>query len=388
MKTQLILIAPVALGATLHAQAVETNVDYSLTPPIATQVDSPTAAGTANTTGDPNIFFEHGWYFRVAGDMDEAALTGANMTFIDPGGAGPHQYMTWTDINGRGLFAGRQDAYVYTNGPSAGTMMITLTMRNISGSPQVLNVFNYVDIDLCSLAQNQGVATPTQITVTEASCGEVVEFHGIGADLSDMGAFGATELGLSGDGLVTTLASATAFGPADFSGAFQWADRTIAPRECLSFQVYFVHNVGLTNESAFAMHGFAKNGTNALGVVGAPEINITEAPATNVTSGMASTFDVELSNAPNGAPNLLLVAFGRGTFPGIAGFDICVDLGTTISLFNIANAAGEASTTFTVPSNAALAGINLNMQYLVQDSTVPMGRGSNTCCAEVKVGSK
>ncbi len=386
----LYLTLPLLAGG-LSAQATDGNVSYTALAPTTTQVESPSANFTADSVGEADLLFENGWYYRIAGDTMEIPFSDdGTMTVDDPAGAGPRTSIKWADVDNRGMLSAAQDIFVYSTGATEGVAIVSMSLTNISSAPIVVNVFNYGDVDLCALGADIAVGAAIgsggfNHDLTEVSCTQTCSYSGLGADLTDMGAFSGDELTLS-DPALTTLLNTLAFGPGDYVGANQWQDRTIRPGECVTYTATYTHNRAAGRFATYERYGSCTNGTNAAGVVGHPCISASDLALADITGGTVTSFDVELSNAPAAAPSFFLASLSRGNTPLFPGINICVNLQSAITLFTLTDAAGEAATTMSIPSDASLFGQTINFQYLVSDSSAANGLGTHTCCLEMAVG--
>lgn len=199
--------------------------------------------GVSATTTQDHLF-ETGWFFRVAGDTREFPI-GAPST---QNYAAATSTLNWTDVAARGLFSAQEVSTVTNFSGPSGRIEMTLTITNLSAStPLVIDIFHMLDFDLQPTAGNDSA---TQIGTTRMGLtdpgGATAEYVGINATAYMVRPFGGTDLGaVLDDTAVTNLDnSGLPFGPADFTSAMQWANRTIAPSGSASFVAQFSVNTG------------------------------------------------------------------------------------------------------------------------------------------------
>ncbi|NOT53561.1 MAG: BACON domain-containing protein, partial [Deltaproteobacteria bacterium] len=211
------------------------------------------ASPSANFTGvSPTLsqdhLFETGWWFRVSG--------GAAETFfpvpITQNYTGDTATLDWTSLGGA-LFSAQlkwvvnNDATV-TGFPS-GTVRGEMTITNLSAvNPLTLSLFNMADFDVQPTAGNDtAVLGPTGgIDISDAGT-NIARYRGIGADAYLVRAFDGASVtdvaGVLSDAAVNNFDNTgLPFGPGDFTGGWQWKDRTIPASGTLKVEVVLTVN--------------------------------------------------------------------------------------------------------------------------------------------------
>ena len=132
--------------------------------------------------------------------------------------------------------------------PGVGNAVSRLTIRNIGTSPRTLQLFAYFDFDVCGGTQNTAVGTTTPDgfvhTLVGGAC-NAVEVFALGADADQVAPFASIRgqiLGGCPDYTSAPFSPGGMFGPADYTSAFQWKDRTIMPLQTI--EVYTVSTDG------------------------------------------------------------------------------------------------------------------------------------------------
>jgi hypothetical protein len=232
------LAAALAAAATsLPAQNLtigDGNMVFTTVAPSA----SSTLPCAANLIGDAmgtDHAFEHWWYFRVSGDASEMPLRLVGTVVRSVAPSGTHLDSDFDDIESRGLFRARLDGDVYSAGPASGVVISRLSLLNISGAPQTVSVFAYLDLDVAgTFGDDYAVGDDQHQVVTDAS-GVRIEFRARGSDFGDLGVYPSLRNQLS-NGSITALSGAhSPILGADYTGAFEWRDRVVQPGEWVTF---------------------------------------------------------------------------------------------------------------------------------------------------------
>jgi uncharacterized repeat protein (TIGR01451 family) len=234
------------ITGSLTGSIVDDNASFALN---SSSFDASPAAdfkGVSPTLAQDHVF-ETGWWFRVAGDPQETFFP------LPTSGSGTADALTydWADVGGRGLFSAR---LVWTvtdrdglGGPAPGGKVAgALTVTNIGVADLTLNLFTMTDFDL-QPAVGDDTATlrsPVQIALADAGTNKAA-FVGIDADAYLVRPFGTTDVGaVLSDASVTDFDSTgLPFGPADFTGGWQWKNRVIPAGGSLTATVVIAVNV-------------------------------------------------------------------------------------------------------------------------------------------------
>lgn len=189
--------------------------------------------GIAITLSDPSgvdHVFELFYFYRVSGDTSESPIVTP-----DSGSASGNEITyIWSDLDGRGLLSAILTFELVADGLGA-TVEARLGLTNISaaGGSITVDTFYYFDPDLANSPGNDSgtlIAAPNQILVSDDATMVTGTFTGlVGVTAFQVDAFSIIR-DLLNDGAVDNLDdSGLPFGPADFTGAFQWAGVTIGP---------------------------------------------------------------------------------------------------------------------------------------------------------------
>lgn len=226
------LAATVALAPALaSAQGTITNANAT----YATTATPWDTTPTANYTGISSVgaatdqLFEAGWWFRLAGDTQEFFFPVPTTQNY----AGNTATISWTNVGGRGFDA--QLVITITGGGGIiGTVTHDMTVSNPGAAPLDIDLFVMADVDVQPTAGNDNAASvdPNGIRITHATNADFIEFRGIAANAYLVRPFSASAdvAGLLSDTSLNNFDSTgLPFGPADFTGGFQWNTTTVAP---------------------------------------------------------------------------------------------------------------------------------------------------------------
>ena len=167
------------LSASAASQIIDGNVSYAWTPPTATQLESIDPNFSANPS-ITDVLFEQWWAYRINNDPDEIYLDSTNLVIAT---SGSHADFDWTDVGGRGLIDAALDLDVASTGSFSGELTASMTITNISTAVITLNLFHYVDLDICSAVPNSASGTPFAHDVSSALCPtEIVTVEAAQAD--------------------------------------------------------------------------------------------------------------------------------------------------------------------------------------------------------------
>lgn len=242
-----------SLCASLAAQGTITdgNVTYTI-------VNVPTSCTSVNGlvnfhANGTDTSYQHWYYYCVAGDASACALNSAGsqltQTYV-----GDTATLKWANADGRGLAV----VWVITLAPISGTSGAALShiaFTNNTGSPIRLNVYGYLDIDLQNTFANdnaRGRVTGAGDMVHDLTDGgggaDTFSVYADQPDLDEVSVFAGTRNKILAQGggcpvLGPAFAAAGgAFGPGDYTGAFQWQNRPLNPGETLDVWMVLMHN--------------------------------------------------------------------------------------------------------------------------------------------------
>ena len=246
-------IAAVILGTGSAAQAqitITPNGDGAATTTgvlnMVSLPSSPILFNLGNSNFRPSTpasidqMFQHFWGFRGNADARNywfcnnvgggvactAATVGNNLGTLNSGG-----------VDGNAFSAGSAYNFDYairwkiTHDGVGPNVLTWITITNQAAAPLVINLFNFADIDINATAAGDifGVAGGgTQFNLTDA--GSNMQYVGFSADRfqADTAASGSLRNAYNTGGLLN-LTNTVAGSGVDFTGMFQWSNRTIAP---------------------------------------------------------------------------------------------------------------------------------------------------------------
>lgn len=314
--------------------------------------------------------FEHWWYYRVAGDTREFSLRAIGPLTSGVTPSNDHGDRDWGNVDNRNLIEASLDFDVYDTGPASGVVISRLTVMNVTNAPLTLSLFCYTDLDIAG-SSGDDVATGTGSShfVTDAS-GVSIEVRALGSDRSAVANYPAL-FDLLTNSVVDNLNNSVPPFTGDYTGAFQWQNRTLQPFEQRTFQVVMAAN----------------NTANALPVI------------EHFGSGNGRTFEIDTQTLllqDNAGPRLFSVRM-KGALPNaehrvVTGFQsipgglpvfqnfggngvpLLVDPFTFIGIyFGFTNAQGQAEVLFPVPPTPYLTGLEFFHQAFYVDAAAPNG---------------
>jgi hypothetical protein len=375
MRTLVSLAAAAASAATASAQLVtgtitDANAVYehaSFATGIGSALGSTSFRGNGPTA--PDQVYQTIWLWRLDADPREYVFhNGAAQGALSSVYTTNRVVHSWADVDLRGLAATR-DVQVFSAGPGAGFAVDKMTVTNNTGAPILLNLFAYVDIDVCGTpAGDSAVANPNnnKISITDPGCTTVMEAFAPGADHYELGIYPALRARLV-DALFDNLTdTGLPFGPADVTGAWQWQSRQVAPGASLTAYVVLaldrVHS-GCVSVARASTYGAGKPGTN-----GVPLFDTTVLPLLGRTANLTVT-----SGLAGSAPFFILGAAAANIpFPPFG--TILVDPNGA-ALFGGApfDASHESRTPIGIPNSPFLCSTAVNVQAFIAD---PAATGS------------
>lgn len=235
-----LLAVAAALPGMAHAQICTlTAAAASYVIPATSHYDAtPTSNFTGVGTGD--YVFEDGWWFRVAGDTQEAFFPAPTTTTC----AGAGGTISWADVSARGLFSATNTLALTSTTANTGELILTMAITNLSTTtPLVISLFHAVDFDVNGSAATDNVTllnANNYLRIADTTAG-VAEYRAFGPPSNALlvRPFAATTdvFGVLGDTAITNFDNSGV--PAtsiDFTGAFQW-NLTIPPSGTSSVSV-------------------------------------------------------------------------------------------------------------------------------------------------------
>lgn len=199
--------------------------------------------------GTTDHVFQNWWWFRVDNvDTREYALSGltsqsyvgavATLTFTEPEGIDFTLVYTITDLGG-----------------NSATLVASLTALNNSGRAMDLNLFNYVDYDVGGSFGNDsatllGPAPNARMRITDGGGPDFTEFLGVGFPAWEVDTW-ANVSGRLADGFINNYSNTgLPFGPADWTGAYQWRIRQLRAGQSVTVVEGLSINTGAVPEPA------------------------------------------------------------------------------------------------------------------------------------------
>lgn len=247
---------------------------------------------------------------------------------------------------------------------SAGNAVSRIRVTNTSNQAATLQLYAYFDIDFCASAANNNatgsLGTNARVhNITNASCPtEFLELYAAGADGDAAAAFATLRGQITAgcpDFTLAPFSPGGVFGPADYTGAFQWANRVVAPGQSLEARVLIGHNVShraCGNAAAISPYG-TPSGANATltGVM---------------TPVLGSVTELQVHGGQPSAAGAFLMDVAPTNIP-IAGLTMLVIPSVTISA--ALDASGSGRLEFPIPYRAFFCGASSYVQYVYIDPT-------------------
>ena len=366
MRTILSLSAAALFAASASAQLVtgsitDGNVTYAHTS-FPTTTTSAGGLGNFLTAGQDHLY-QATWCYRIAGDSQEYAFnSGVAQGATSSTYLGNRVVHTWADVDNRGIAAMR-DIRVYSTGATAGVCIEKMTVTNNTGAAIQLNLFAYADFDQCASAGGDSAGanpTPDRVQITDTACTASTQIFAPGSDNYEVTAFATVRgklLDLAVDDLNNT---GLPFGPGDFTGAWQWQNRTVNAGG--SFTAYFIMAVDAIHSGCMSPAGVQTYGAGKAGTNGVPAFD------TSVLPFLGSTGNLTINNGVAGSPFLILG--GAATNIPFAPFGtILVDL-TGAAMFSGApfDGANKSVTPIPIPNGINLCNANVFIQAFLGDA--------------------
>lgn len=372
------LASAAALSAALAAQSLTiTDGNMSMTTgALSSSSQSPCGFALAADALGTNHAYEHWWYYRVAGDTRENALRA-----IGPVSGGVTPFLTHADrdladVDLRGILRASVDFDVYDSGPASGVVVSRLTLTNTSNAALTLDLFSYQDLDISGTYGDDVVTgNGTHHVVTDWT-GVQIDVRAPGADHSDIGAYPSVRTLLTNtsvDNLTDTLPPFNG----DYTGAFQWSNRTLQPGEQRSFSVVFAVDTAASRVPEVEHYG---RGSTLV-----PEIYTDTLPLQD--NSQLRQLGIHLRNAlPNSPVGLLSNTTPANGLPFL-NCELWVDPNPPMQFpIGVTTAAGEMSSVFIIPPSPYVTGFPIYHQYFYADNQAPNGVGQWTPAILTRVG--
>ncbi len=337
---------------------------------------------TLDLSGDAlaiNHGFEHWWYYRIVGDPREWSLRNLGPVSEGVTASLDHLDRDFADVDSRGLLRASLDMDTYDAGPASGVVISRLTVMNISAAPITVNLFCYTDLDIAgTFGDDLATGTGSSHFVTDAS-GVQIEVRALGNDRSDIGPYPTIRDVLTNTA-VDNLGNNLPPFSGDYSGAFQWQNRTLQPFEQQTFTVVIAIDTAAAAVPLVVHYGRG-NGSNG-------EIHTQTVPLQD--NSAVRQLSVELKNAqPNQLYRTVISLAPYNALPFIGGLDFWVDPFVVIGVWGIGgltSATGKATEVFQIPPTPYLAGLAVFSQCFYLDFAAPNGFAYFTPGMMMRVG--
>ncbi len=320
--------------------------------------------------------YEHQWYYRIAGDTRELSLR--NIGGVTGGAFGSvHADRDWANVDNRNQLRVSLDYDCYASGPASGVFISRCTVTNISNAPIVLDMIAYSDLDIANSSGNDSVTgTNSSHFVTDPS-GVQVEVRAIGNDLSQASAYPVIRnalLNLAVDNLTGALPPFTG----DYTGAFQWTNRTLQPREVRTFQIAFAVDTAAVALPLVEHYGASSN--NGL------QVHTQFLPLQD--NSQPRQIAVQMKGALPGAEYRLAVGQAPiSPFPFIPGIDLWIDPFVLVGIYGgLTSPTGEAFELYFVPPSPYLTGFSVYGQAFAVDVSAPNGFANWSSGMRLRIG--
>ncbi|MFY9344076.1 MAG: hypothetical protein WAT39_16420 [Planctomycetota bacterium] len=304
---------------------------------------------------------EHGWYFRIVGDRREYALRRLGAVVV--GNPTPdHGDRDFANLDNRGLLKASHDLDIYDAGPASGVCTSRLTLMNISSAPVTVNVYCYTDLDVADTFGDDVVTGTAQSHFVTDASGVQIEVRALGSDLAAAVPYPGIRnllLDTAADNLPATLAPFVG----DYTGAFQWQNRTLQPFEVRSFQVLFAVDTVAAAAPLVELYGTG-NGSHF-------EIQTPTLPLQDNTQPRSLV--IQMKGALPGAEQRTIVGLSPWVpQPFISGIDLWVLPTSVFGVYaGLTSATGTAQEVFTIPPAPYFAGISAYFQVFYVDPAAP-----------------
>lgn len=307
--------------------------------------------------------FEHWWYYRVAGDVHEFALSDNGGLSSGVTSSGDHADRDYADLDARGLLKASVDMDIYAAGSASGVVISRMTLMNISSGPLTVDAFGYTDVDVAGTSGNDVCfGTADRHYVTDPS-GVQIDIRGLDATGSDVRQY-PTLRGLLSNNQLDNLGNALPPFTGDYTGAFQWTV-TLQPFEQRTFTIVIAVDT-VASVPPLVEHYGAGNGSSF-------EVHANDLPLQDVST--VRSFSVRMKGAaPNRVYRIGTSLQSWAAQPFIPAIDLWIDPLAIIGVYaGFTDANGEAALTFGIPPSPYLTGFSVYSQCLYVDAGAPNG---------------
>ena len=356
-----ILSTSVALSLPCLAVAQGVIRDRHASYEIVSLPATSTATGvtTNNFTAIPSTdqLFQLSWFYRVDNDPREYSFNTSNGQLQQIWR--PNELtLIWGNVDGRNLTAVCR-AQVYAVGTTAGVVVYTMTVANMSAAPVRLNLYSYADFDTCGTAgADAAAAMPTgnEIFIRDAACTGGCWYIAYGADAFEVATYNSIGGKLTNANVDNLANTGLPFGPADFTAAHQWRDRTLAPNQALTVRIALGHNEQpfCTGFARALPYGSGKAGTNGVATFG------------GALPFIGATVPLRVENGLGGAAPIALLGVTRLNVPVPNIGTLYVDPLITLGLPAF-DAQRATLLPIAIPQDPTLCGLQLLMQVAFLD---------------------
>ncbi len=322
------------------------------------------ADGSACDNAD-NLFAWH-WCYALDGGAGQTLDENGHGNYLVAPSGSTQATQTITDVDGHGAFDATVVDVVRSTGSDAGYVEHDLTLISTSSGPINLKVYLFVDADYNGVPSNTTLpgSGPDRflISAPTSTCGGCFEITADSPDHYGVGAFNdpnRPELrivagnDLSDNGLP--------FGPADFTGAFQW-NVSLIPGAQRTLRATTGHNDVFVGQPG----GVTYFGNTVGGASGPPTLTTGQTPV------LGQPLDIVVGNGGSASSTTLLFggASQSATVPNCAGLTVGFSL--ILASVPLPLTGGSASLTLDASTcDTTILGIDFLWQAFVIDQTSP-----------------
>lgn len=365
-STSFLSIAALAFCSAAGAQTITQGGTSYVWTGVPTTCNSVAGFNNFTATGTDTLF-QHFWALCIDNTTAACVLnTPTSAAVPAPGFAnvGTRTYINW---QGRNVDV-YESVAVNQVAAAAGIAVSRVRIVNNSGAPVRLNLYGYTDFDVYGLQNScMGSATATGLlhTLTNASTpGDFVEVLGVGADGDTAAAYPSVRTLVVGgcvDFTVTPFSPGGVFGPADYTGCFQWKDRSIAPGQSFEAYIAMAHNFPIRScpAATATTYGLPTGTANGFLIGSAPIL------------GSILRYEVLAGASAANQPGTLFFGLSSISLP-LSGLTVL----NSLDLFAISvtlNANSYATGILPVPYLPAVCGATIHGQVFYLDPASPIG---------------
>lgn len=222
---------------------------------------------TGTTSGGTDNVFAAWWFFRGQGDTREFAFGNGASGNVSVSGFGVGDLSGSLDTGGYDFFANSTGNYTFSseqrwqifnpnNTPNADVQVIaTNKITNTGSTAASLSLFYYMDFDLQATSVDHTASLLGTNYMQVSALSTTADWAGYGADAWQVTAWPGLTNQFSNATVENLNNTGLPFGPADFTGAFQW-DINLAPGQSITLM------------SGFTLNGAAVPAPGALALLG------------------------------------------------------------------------------------------------------------------------